>query len=165
MIITSFKVSEDKLTLDLTLTNVAGATTLSLWTYKTYRTEGLEIDLSDKLNGSASQTISITLAEAEVSYFDGVYFIEVSDGTDKVCAMAEELIRYKECLIEKTLSMESCIPCLKNENPELLNVHALYTTLILALEANIPQEVINIAFSLDKFCSDDCTGCKKYKNI
>jgi hypothetical protein len=165
MEITLFKVSEDKTRLDLTLQNAEMADTLHLWTHKTYRTEGLEIDLSAKLNGAATQSITITLEDLGLSYFDGVYFIDVIDDVETVCSMTSELTRYKECILDKMLSYEGCDSCLELNYPEVLKLQALYNELILAIELSYFQEIITLLFGLDKLCSNDCKGCGKYKNI
>jgi hypothetical protein len=165
MEITLFQVSEDKTTLDLTLQNAEMADTLHLWTNKTYKTEGLQIDLSDKLNGAASQSITITLEDLGLSEFDGIYFIDVIDDVETKCAIAEELTRYKECIVDKVSSYVGCDSCLETIYPEVLNALHSLITLEIAIELALPQEILNIVFALDKFCNNDCKGCGKYKNI
>lgn len=165
MTITSFKVLPDKTALELSLTDASTATTLSLWTNKTYKTVGLETDLSDKLNGAASQTITITLADLDLSSFDGVYFIDVVSPTETICGIVAETTRYKECILDKILESTSADTCLHYNYAEILNAHALYTTLDIALEMKLPQEILTIIFALDKFCTNACKGCGEYTNI
>jgi hypothetical protein len=165
MTITSFKVLADKTALELILTDASTATTLSLWTNKTYKTVGLETDLSDKLNGAASQTITITLADLDLSSFDGVYFIDVVSPTETICGIAAETTRYKECILNKRLEYVGEDNCLEYNYPSILNAQSLLLTLDLALEMKLPQEILTIVYALDKFCTEDCKGCGEYKNI
>lgn len=165
MEITSFKLTSDKTALELVLANATNAVTLSLWTNKTYKVNGLEIDLSAKLNGAASQTITITPEDIGLTEFDGVYFIDVIDDTETICAIASELTRYKECILDKILSYTGCDSCLELNYPSVLNAQASLSALQIAIELALPQEILNTIFSLDKFCSNDCKGCGQYKNI
>lgn len=165
MNITSFKVSQDKASLELVLDTASAATTLYLWTNKTYKTNGLEIDLSAKLDGTPSQNISITLADLALEYFDGIYFIEVSDGTNTDGDVTAELTRYKECILEKVLALKDCDNCLEIINPGIYNAQTLLYTLEKALEEKLPQEILHIVYGLDKFCTNSCNNCGQYKNI
>jgi hypothetical protein len=162
MNITSFKISQDKSTLELELVDAGAATSLKLWTNKTYKTEGLEIDLSAKLG---TNSITITLEDLGISYFDGVYFIEITNPSETVCGIAAELTKYKECVIEEVLANTECSDCKEQAKPSILNKHTLLRTLELALELAQPQKILNIVFALDRLCNNDCNGCSKYKEL
>lgn len=163
MNITSFKVSQDKTSLELALTSAAAATTLHLWTNKTYRVDELKIDLSAKLTGATNPVIYITPQDLGITSFDGVYFIELTDNVETLTAVTAELSKYKECVIEKVLAIKDCDSCMEIENPEVLNVQTALYTLELALSEKAYQEILTIVFMLDKFCTNDCRGCGDYK--
>lgn len=164
MKITSFKVSNDKSSLLLEIDDATTATNLFLWDKEHYNIDEHKIDLSTKLDGTASQSIVITLADLSISEFDGVYFIDLIDPNDKVCGIVGELTRYKECILDKLLSYQGYDSCLEINYPEVLNSFNLLYTIEKAIELNLAQETLTIIFSLDKFCSNDCKGCGEYKS-
>lgn len=165
MNITSFKVATDKSSLILDLNDAGTVTNLYLWTKETYKVEEFKIDLSSKLNGQFSQIINILPEDIGITNFDGVYFIDVVSITDTACAIAAELTRYKECILNKVLAYADCFSCLQVEQPEVLNAQTVLYTIEKAIELNLIQEVLTLVFFLDKVCSNDCNGCGEYKNI
>lgn len=165
MNITSFKVSEDKSTLLLSITDAATVSSLYLWDKETFKVQEYKVDLSAKLTGTANQDIIITPGDIGVSYFDGVYFVEAIDGSATSCKIAAELTKYKECILDKVLESKDCESCLEITYPEVLNSQTLLYTLEKAVELNLIQEVLTLIFTLDKFCSNDCKGCGEFKNI
>ena len=166
MNITSFQVASDKTALLLNIEDAATAIQLHLFTKETYKVDELKIDLSSKLTGEYAQLIIITPEDLGITKFDGVYFIEVINlNGDNFCAIAGELTRYKECILDKVLEYQDCVSCLAVNQPEVLNSFTLLYTLEKAIELNLIQEVLTIVFALDKFCTNDCKGCGEYKNI
>ncbi len=165
MTITSFKVSEDKSTLILNLSDASAATNIYIWSDKTYKYENKKVDVSSKLTGAATQSLTISLADMELDYFDGVYFVEVISPT-KVCTkVAAELSRYKECIIDKIKKQEGCIPCGDTIDKSLINSHVMLTSLEIAIEQGFIQEILTTVKALNKVCSNSCNNCGKYKNI
>lgn len=155
----------DRSSLVLNLDDAGTAINLYLWTKETYKVEEFKIDLSTKLNGQYSQIINITPEDIGITKFDGVYFIDAITATDTKCAIAAELIKYKECILNKVLEYQDCESCLKITQPELLNSFTLLYTIEKAIELNLIQEVLTIVFALDKFCTNDCKGCGEYKSL
>ncbi len=163
--ITSFKVSSDKSNLLLELTDASTATNLYIWTDKTYKKLNDRIDLSDKLNGSASQSITISLAELNLTEFDGLYFIELVLPSETHAAIAEELTKYEECLIKKANSLSSSNKCFDENRTELINIHTILYSLRASIKHGFIQEMLNQLKALQKFCDNKCQNCGKYKNI
>ncbi len=165
MKITSFEVSEDSSVILLNVDNAGAATNLHLWTKETYKIDEYKIDLSGKLTGQFSQSIIITPGDIGASHFDGVYIIDIVGSEGTVCAIAAELTRYKECILEKVLAYQDCDSCLEINYPQVLNAQTLLYTIEKSIELNLVQEVLIMIFALDKFCTNDCKGCGEYKNI
>jgi len=165
MTITSFKVAADRSNLTLNLSEASAATNIYIWSDKTYKYENKKLDFSDKLNAAATQSITITLEEMGIAYFDGVYFVEVLDPS-KVCSkVAADLTRYKECIVNKIQKQQGCIPCGELIDSELLNAHVSLSALEIAIEQGFIQEILTILLLLNKFCTNTCSNCGQYKNI
>jgi len=165
MTITNFSISNDRTQFDLTITDAASATSLKLWTVSTYKDYSLAIDLTSKLTGSATEVITISLADISQYYFDGVYFIEVEDVNEIVDSITSDLTRYKECILNKILNVINADGCLAENSAPFVNVQTLLYGLNTAIENSFIDEIIKIVNSLEKYCSNECISCSKYKNI
>jgi hypothetical protein len=165
MIITAFNISDNKTQLNLTITDAATVTSLKLWTDKTFKNFNKAIDLNGKLTGSATENITITLANLGIPFFDGIYFIEAEDPNEISLDYAYNLERYKECILDKIMYMENCNDCLKKNNINLINAHSLLVGLNIALEDRYIDEILNLVNALNVYCSNDCSTCGKYKNV
>lgn len=165
MKIGSFSVLDSTGKIALHLTEATAATTLLMWTHKTYKTEGLEVDLSSKLNGADVQNIYITTSDLGVQEFDGIYFVEVKSDTETVSGIAEELTRYKECILEKVRASKDCESCYEINDKDTFNSHVLLTSLEMAVKVKHVQEILYLAYGLDKLCTNECKGCGKYKKV
>lgn len=165
MTITEFKISSDKVRLELTITDAASVSTLRLWTDKTYKDFTKAIDLSAKLTGSATEYISISLAEISQPYFDGIYFIEAEDDDELSLDYAYSLDRYKECILNRILYLSSCNDCLFEKDLDLLNAHSFYLGLEKALELRFIDEILYLVNALNEYCTNDCTTCGKFSNV
>lgn len=165
MEITSFKISNDKASLTLSLTNATAATAISLWTDKNYKYESKKVDLTSKLTGAATETITMSLADIGIKYFDGVYFVEIYSPTKTCAGIAADLTRFKECVLKKLMEHTECVSCQKVEDPFLTNIHTMLTQLEVCIENGFVQEILSLTKSLDKHCSDSCNTCGSYKNI
>lgn len=165
MQITSFNISESKTSINLVITDAASITSLYLWKHTNYKNYLEAIDLSSKLTSSSTETITITLSDINEIYFDGVYFIEAEDIDEVSSAITQELSRYKECNLDKILTLSLCDDCLKNNSNSIINSHNLLTSLEYAIELGFPNEIVNITKTLDKYCSDECKSCGGYQNI
>ena len=165
MTITQFEISLDRTQIDLTITTASAATALRFWTDKTYKDYNDLIDLTTKLTGVATEVIVLTLADLGLSYFDGVYFIEVEDPTEIVASITADLTRYKECILNKLMIYSICDDCLLEESIPLINAQSLLNGLETSIEQGFVDELFNIVSSLNKYCSNDCVSCGQYKNV
>jgi hypothetical protein len=136
-----------------------------LWTDKTYKYDNKKINLSSRLNGSASQTITITLTELELPYFDGVYFIEALSDTEEAVAITADLTRYEECILDRVMEKGDCVPCQEVEDPALTNTQAMLDGLYIAIKHGFIQEILTLVKGLDRQCSDECKSCGTYNHV
>ena len=165
MQITAFSISTDRTQINVTITDAATISALRFWTNVTYKDYSLAIDLSSKLTASATETITITLSDVNLSYFDGVYFLEAEDPDETSTAIVGDLTRYKECILNKLLEYQICDDCLQEESVSLSNAHALLTGLEDAIELGFINEILLIIDALNKYCSNDCITCGQRDNI
>ena len=165
MRITLFEVSQDRTQLDLVIEDATLVTSLNLWTTSTYKDYNLAVDLSAKLTGSATETIIITLDDLSLSYFDGVYFIEAENPTTLSLAVASDLTRYKECIVDKILQTINCSDCLNTISDSAINAQTLLYSLQAAIQNSFIDEIVLISNTLDRYCSADCKSCGEHKNI
>ena len=160
MIISNLNISSDKSQLELTITDAQDLNTLSLWTDETYKDFSKAIDLSSKLTGSTTENITITLSDIGESYFDGVYFIEAIDNDEISLEYTYTLDKYKECILNQIIDLNSCDECLKEENLDLINAHAILKSLQYSLDLRYIEKILKFIKVLDKFCSNKCQSCK-----
>jgi len=165
MKIENFNISASNTELELTITDAATVTSLKLWTDKTFKNFNKAIDLTDKLTGSATEYITITLADIEISFFDGIYFIEAEDPDEISLEYAYTLERYRECILDKIMYFQNCNKCLKQDNIDVINAYVLLEGLNIALQDRYIDEILNLVNSLNIYCSNECSSCGKYKNI
>lgn len=164
MEITSFTISKDRKNLNLTIIDAASVTSLSLYTNKTYRDPNEAIDLTSKLGGLATENLTITLADVNQSYFDGLYFVETEDPTEVSKAIVADTTRYKECIVDKAKTLLACDECLKENSPEIIASDTILRALIISVESGFVEEAFNIVKGLDILCSDACKTCGDYSN-
>lgn len=164
MNITSLTISTDRTQIDLVITDAATISGLKLWTDVTYKDYSLAVDLSAKLTASPTENITITLADLGISYFDGVYFIEVEDPDEVSIASVADITRYKECILNKVTRIVECEDCLKKFDAELINAQALVRSLEAATEEGFIDEIMLTIEALNKYCSNTCKSCGEYQN-
>lgn len=149
----------------LTINSASSADKLYLWTEKTYKYDAKKIDLSVKLNGSATQNITITLTELDIPHFDGIYFVEALSNTEEAVAITADLTRYEECILDRVMAKGDCVPCQSVEDPALTNTQAMLDGLYIAIKHGFIQEILTLVKGLDRQCSDACKSCGDYKNV
>lgn len=160
MQITSFKLSADKTTMNVTITDAASLTSLLLWTDNTYKDFTKAKDLSSKLTGSATETITISPSDIGETFFDGLYYLESKDANQISIAALAELRKYKECVVKKVLALDPCEDC-DRDLQEILNIDVTIKALEYAtqfLAASAMQTMIKL---LDKYCEGSCDTCGK----
>lgn len=165
MQITNFQISEDRSQIDLTIIDATNVSSLRFWSNVTYKDYSDAIDLSSKLTASATETITITLSDVGLVYFDGVYFLEAEDVSEISESITGDLTRYKECILNKLAEYSVCEECLQKENNSLLNAHALLTGLEDAIEVGFINEILLFINALDKYCSAECLTCGDRNNV
>lgn len=164
MQITQFSINNARTQINLTITDAASVTSLTLFTEDTYKDYSTAVDLSSLLTGAATESISITLGAISEAYFDGIYIIEAQDPDEVKYALTSDLTRYKECILNKLVELSLCDSCLKKESSSLINAQGLLNGLEDAVEQGFIEEATNIVKALDKYCSNDCVSCGKYNN-
>ncbi len=164
MKITNIKISQDRTSINLTIEDAATASSLKLWDDKTYKDFSLAIDLTTKLTGSILENITISLADLNIPFFDGIYFIEVESSTEISFAITSDLTRFKECILEKTLAAGICDDCSTKNIQSVLNAQGLLRSLQDSIENGFIDEILLINKSLNKYCSIDCKTCGNLKN-
>lgn len=163
MEITSFQLSPDRTLLVLNLSNAATVTNLYVYTQKTYKVDAYKIDLSAKLSAQSSQTINISPADLNVSEFDGLYFVDVVSPAETKCAIAADLHRYEDCVLNEIMDTEECQECPDEVYQIALNMFMLLRGGVeLAIKHNLAQEALTAIYAMDKYC-DDCATCGEYK--
>lgn len=165
MQITSFTINSNNIQLDLVITDAAAVTSLRVWTENTFKDFTQAIDLSSKLTGSATENITISLADLGITEFDGIYFIEAEDTDETSLEYAYDISRYKECVIDRLLELEACDQCLDEENIDLINVAMNVDALEHALAFRFIDEILNITSVLNSYCSNSCQSCGTYANV
>lgn len=164
MEITSFKISKDRKSLAVTISDAAGVTGLLLYTNATFRDPSKAIDLTSKLSGQATEELTITLGDVSQSYFDGLYFIEAEDPSTISRAILADTTRYRECILDKIMSMDTCDECLKEASSPILAAESMLTGLQIAVESGFVEEAFSTIRVLDKICSESCKTCGDYSN-
>lgn len=165
MQITQFKINNLRTEINLTISDAATVNTLLLFTNNTYKDYNQAIDLSSKLTGSTTENITITLADLNLPFFDGLYFVEVEDSDEISQAITSDLTRYKECIIEKISQLEICDDCSNKKAIATLNTHQVLISLEDAISQGFIEESFNFIKMLDKDCLNDCNSCGKYSNV
>lgn len=165
MQITTFTISQDRLSINIIIEDAATLSSLKFWTTTTYKDYTKAIDLTYKLTAAITENITVTLSELGLTYFDGVYFIETEDPDEISNAITADLTRYKECILNKVLEYSICDSCLEKNVTQLSNAQGLLYGLETSITQGFIDEVINITKALDKFCSNECSSCGQYKNI
>jgi hypothetical protein len=165
MQITNFTINTDKTEIDVTITDAATITELRLWKNFDYKDFSLAVDLSGKLTASATETLTITLADIGETCFDGVYYLQADDPDEISIKVTADLTRFKECIIPKIINANLGKPCLVQNNIEVINAHAILVNLAYAVELQFIDEIIELLDAINVYCSDECKSCGGYKDL
>ena len=129
--VNKFQVSTDRLSIDVEIAVASTflVTSLDLWNEGTYKTPALAVDLDSKIVGTdETEAFTITAAEAGVTSFDGLYFMEIesndpSDVPGIVGTMS--LTRYYAVIARLLCNVDlSCLNC--NDNAQNVTLLDLY---------------------------------------
>ena len=122
---------------------------------------------------SGQYSFNITKEDAELSNFNGVFFLKFEDGAtapdNTKLGVAANLIDYADCLLSKTLKIttKGCGE-LNNDCEGCKGNASFVATLIEALNSAIMfrylDEAIRITETLDKTC-DTCQGCPSQSEL
>tara|TARA_R110000851_G_scaffold308129_1_gene466919 strand:+ start:94 stop:654 length:561 start_codon:yes stop_codon:yes gene_type:complete len=165
MQISNFSISSDGTEMKCNISDAASVTGLRLWKNFDYKDFNLAIDLSYKLTGATSETITISLFDIGETQFDGVYYIEAEDPDEVSLDVTADLTRFKECVLEKIIQSNLGKPCLVENNVEVINAHMALVNLAYAVELQFIDEILNLLKVVNIFCSNECKACGNYKNI
>lgn len=165
MQITQFQINATRTAIDLTITDAATVSTLTLFTEQTFRDYTEAVDLSSLLTGAATENITISLAAISENQFDGIYYIEAQDPDEIRFGITADLTRYKECILEKTVALALCDSCFEKQSTKLVNAQHLLRGLQDAVDTGFYREAFNLVSALDKFCSNSCKTCGTYSNV
>lgn len=165
MQITKFLISPDRKQIDVTIIDAATITALNFWVDSTYKDYSKTIDLTAKLTASATENITLTLADLGLGFFDGIFFLEAQDPNEISEAVEKDLTRFKECILNKLVIYSVCDSCLQEQSIPLLNAHALLTGLEDAVEQAFINEIILINNALKLYCSNECISCGDKSNV
>lgn len=122
---------------------------------------------------SGQYSFDITKEDAELSNFNGVFFLKFEDDTtapnNTKLGVAANLIDYADCLLSKTLKITTKGCGEVNDDCEGCKGNASFVaTLIEALNATIMfgylDEAVRIIEILDKTC-DTCQGCPSQSEL
>ena len=122
---------------------------------------------------SGQYSFNITKEDAELSNFNGVFFLKFEDDTtapnNTKLVVAANLIDYADCLLSKTLKITTKGCGEVNNDCEGCKGNASFiATLIEALNAAIMfgylDEAVRIIETLDKTC-DTCQGCPSQSEL
>lgn len=153
------KVSDDRTQLELSISNASTATSLRLWTDKTYKDFTKALDFTSKLSGSSSQDIVITLSEIDESFFSGVYFLELESPTEIALDFTYDITKYHECIIKELIKFSACNDCLENKDLKVINIHSIIRGLQYSLDNKFINKILTFTKALDKYCIEECTSC------
>jgi len=165
MEISSIAINDAGTQIDLTITDAATVQSLRLWTDSTYKNFTQAIDLTSKLTGSATENISITLADISEAYFDGIYFVEAEDPNEASIDFTYNLTRYKECVVNRITYLSKCSTCILEEDSDLLSLSALLEGLQDALEIRFIDQILYFTDALNNYCEAECSTCGKFTNL
>lgn len=162
MRIDSVQISSDFTNLIVTITDASSANTLLFWNNDTYKDFTQSKDFSAKLDGTATQTVDISLSEINEPYFDGIYFFEAQSNTETSINYCYILTKYKECVLNGIMEMKGCDDCLEKMDNKVREMHSILMSLEYALQERFIDDAISIVKMMDKFCSKSCNTCGTY---
>jgi len=165
MQITNFTINAAKTEIDVTITDAATITLLRLWKNFDYKDFSLAIDLSAKLTASATEVLTITLADIGETCFDGVFYLQADDPDEISIDVTADLTRFKECILEKTIIANLSNRCLVEYNKEQINAHSILTELSYAVTLKFIDEIVVLLDAINIYCSDECKSCGGYENL
>lgn len=161
-------ISQGGLNILVDVNTVAGKkfTKMLLWNSTTYKVEAKAVDLTSLLAGtSENEILSISITDAGVSKFSGMYFIEFT--TDEASlnthtGLVANFVKYHECLMDKALQIEvencSVIKSECGRDNDLLFITALIESLNTAVIFSLIEEAIAMEDTLNQLCGE-CTLC------
>lgn len=169
----------DEITLDITSVDSGEFYKVLFYTKDTFKEALKAIDLSDKLvKASATENLTITAEDVNLTKFLGVYFVEVyfqtdcddveinpgeegcsGDKSQAIGALAN-LTAYQECLLDKALSI-NVDSCDIQDGNNGYAVKTLMDAFDLAFTQKYYQDSIKLIERLDALCKT-CSTCPDY---
>lgn len=166
MQITTFEINNTRTAIDLTLTDALTVDKVYIFDNDSYKDYDKAVDVSDKLLGTATENLTITLSDLQIPEFSGLYFVEVITTDSKHYSdLVLDTVRYDECILDKLLELPNCESCLNETSVTVTNSFNFLAGLQIAVKNGFIQEALNIIRGLDKYCSNKCKTCGPYTNI
>jgi len=162
--VTKFLVATDLATIDLDVNVTVGQTVteILLWTDSTYKDPSSSVDLSALLAGASEvESISITAADAGLSLFTGIYFLQITTSEPEVLMTATfNLTQYYVVQAQLVANIDlSCLACNGNfQNALLFDLYleATKNALILGRFQDAITNLNNLIITIE---TSDCDAC------
>lgn len=159
-----FMVSNDLATIDIKLEVNAGQTVteLLLWDEATYRDPSKSVDLTSLLAASTNtEEFSITAANAGVSSFTGMYFVQVTTSDPEAVVVATfNLTQYYTVQAKLIANVDlSCLNCNTNfQNALLFDMYleATKQALVIGRYRDAIDNLANLIITVETSNCDDC---------
>ena len=161
-----FMVSNDLSTIDLKVEVNAGQTVteLLLWDETSYRDPSKSVDLTSLLSGSTNvEDFAISISDAGVSSFTGMYFAQVTTSDSEASVVATfNLTQYYTVQAKLIANIDlSCLNCNANfQNALLFDMYleATKQALILGRYQDAIDNLANLIITVDTSNCDDCNN-------
>tara|TARA_R110000796_G_scaffold181330_1_gene297945 strand:- start:92297 stop:92875 length:579 start_codon:yes stop_codon:yes gene_type:complete len=162
--VTKFLVATDLATIDLDVNITVGQTVteILLWTDSTYKDPSTSVDLSALLAGTSEvESISITAADAGLSSFTGIYFLQITTSEPEALMTATfNLTQYYVVQAQLIANIDlSCLACNGNfQNALLFDLYleATKNALILGRFQDAITNLNNLIITIE---TSDCDAC------
>lgn len=164
--VTTFMVANDKLSISLDVAVNSGQTVteLLLWDQDSYRDPSKSTDLSSLIVGSGNtESITITAANAGVSSFDGLYFLQITTSDSEVVMTATaNFTQYYITMAKLVANVDlSCLSCNTNfQNGLLFDMYLTATknAMILGRFQDAIDYFEKLIITVDTSTCDECNN-------
>tara|TARA_B110000902_G_scaffold76035_1_gene90309 strand:+ start:5404 stop:5982 length:579 start_codon:yes stop_codon:yes gene_type:complete len=162
--VTRFMVTNNLLSIDLDVEINSGQTVtrLLLWDQKTYRDPSKSVNLTSLLSGSTNtESIVISVSNAGVTKFDGMYFLQIETSDSEAVVVATfNMTQYYTVQAKLIANIDlSCLNCNTNFQNALLFDLYLEATKQALLLGRYQDAIDNLAKLIITVDTSDCDAC------
>ena len=162
--VTKFLVANDlaSIDLDVTVTVAETVTAMYMWTDATYKDPAQKIDLTSLLAGATnSESLTITAAQAGLSTFNGLYFVQLETSDSEAVVIATvNLTQYYIIQAKLIANIDlSCLNCNGNfQNALLFDMYltATQNALIIGRFQDAIGHLEKLIITVDTSTCDEC---------